>query len=103
MNIFLLIIALGFYFISAIIVETIKYILKTETNKIYRYIGIIFVIIKFSILIFFGYYLKAITLTFVLVIFSSKIISKDSNLIKSTSKWFIKFINKLTEIKDRRV
>ena len=30
MNIFLLIIALGFYFVSTLIVETIKYILKTE-------------------------------------------------------------------------
>ena len=103
MNIFLLIIALGFYFVSTLIVETIKYILKTETNKIYKYIGTIFAIIKFLSLIFIGFYLNAITLTFVLIMFSSKIISSERYLIENTSKWLIKFINKPTEIKDRRV
>lgn len=111
MNIFLLIISFSFYFVSNVIVATTRYILNAEANKIDKYMGTIFYIfsifftIKFLSLIFIGFYLNDITLTVILVIFDSKIIPNNSKLIKISSKWLIKFINKSfrTESKDSRV
>lgn len=111
MNIFLLIILLGFYFVSAVIVATTKYILDTETTKINKHMGTIFYIfsifftIKFLSLIFIGFYLKYIALTLILLIFNSEIISNNNKLIKISSKWLIKFINKpfRTKAKNGRV